>query len=353
MPGTGAEPAPADMASGTGEAVTVAGEMRRLLEQELAARPAPPIGDLVTESVRLGRRRRRNRRAAGVGIAAALATGAVLLGPTVVGVGLPVPGDGPPDVGAPGVGQPAAPAGSVTPDAKLAGATSIAPVSPATGEPTVRSGCDINGGTATVTALPAAPTEVANCPVAVWDLDIPPVAIGDTAPVTAEGALELLTRLLPAGRISGYAKGDPAESAGVAVQLQLDRGDGPLLIRFSLSADQLPDDVLAAGCAAGQICYPLANGGTVIFDDVSDACLGGRSVRYHRADGTLIRLDLARCRGGPARSTPLPTALTGQEALAVVLDPRWGGRLPADLVREGAVRFGELPVAEHPLTGTR
>ncbi|MDG4769829.1 hypothetical protein [Solwaraspora sp. WMMD792] len=310
--------------------------MRRLLEQELAARPAPPIGELVAESVRLGRRRRRNRRAAGVGIAAALATGAVLLVPTVVGVGLPVPGGGPPDVGAPGVGQPAAPAGS----------TSIAPVSPATGEPTVRSGCDVNGGTATVTALPAAPTEVANCPVAVWDLDIPPVTIGDTAPVTAEGALELLTRLLPAGRISGYAKVDPAGSAGVvAVQLQLDRGDGPLLIRFSLSADQLPDDVLAAGCAAGQICYPLANGGTVIFDDVSDACLGGRSVRYHRADGTLIQLDLARCRGGPARSTPLPTALTGQEALAVVLDPRWGGRLPADLVRKGSARFGELPVA--------
>ncbi|WP_148083313.1 hypothetical protein [Micromonospora sp. Llam0] len=321
--------------------------MRRLLEQELAARPAPPIGDLVAESVRLGRRRRRNRRAAGVGIAAALATGAVLLVPAVVGVGLPVPGGEPPDVGAPGVGQPVAPAGSVTPSAGPAEATSIAAAPPATGEPTVRSGCDVNGGTATVTALPAAPTEVANCPVAeVWDLDIPPVAIGDTAPATAEGALELLTRLLPDGRISGYAKGDPAGSAGaVAVQLQLDRGDGPLLIRFSVSSDQLPADALAAGCAAGQICYPLADGGTVTFDDVSDACLGGRSVRYHRADGTLIQLDLARCRGRPARSTPLPTALTGQEALAVVLDPRWGTRLPADLVREGLVRFGELPVA--------
>ncbi|WBB98588.1 hypothetical protein O7553_06630 [Solwaraspora sp. WMMA2059] len=324
----------------------MAGEMRRLLEQELAARPAPPIGDLVAESVRLGRQRR-NRRAAGIGIAAALATGAVLLVPAVVGGGLPVPGGAPADVGAPGVGQPVAPAWSVTPGADLAEATSIEPVPPAAGEPTVRPGCDVNGSSSTVTALPAAPTEVANCPVAeVWDLDIPPVAAGTTAPATAAGAVELLTRLLPAGRTSGYAKVDPAGSAGaVAVQLQLDRGDGPLLIRFSVSPDQLSEEALAAGCAAGQICYPLAGGGTVIFDDGAGTCLGGRSVRYHRADGTLIRLDLARCGGGPARSTPLPTALTGQETLAVVLDPRWGTRLPADLVREGDVRFGELPVA--------
>ncbi|MFY1633236.1 hypothetical protein ACN27F_08125 [Solwaraspora sp. WMMB335] len=330
----------------------MAGGIRRLLEQELAQQPAPPIGDLVIDSVRHGRRRRRLRRiAVGVGVGGtsgvAVATAAVLLLlPTLTDGGLPT-ADLVQPVAAPpaGTATPAAVAGSdssALPVAERIGGTPIdASARPVVSPP--RCGGQ-DSGRAESTAAVTPRTQIVNCPIPEeLNFSIPYVVGGPVAPATASGALDLLSALLPKGRTSGYAMGDARElgPGAVAVQVYLDRGDGPAMIRLWVYQDE-PADV--THCDIGELCYRLPDGGVIALYDIPDNCVDGRSVALHRADGIRIQLNLARCLVWNGRTNPpMPLALSTQEALTVVLDPRWGTELPAEYVKRGAERFTELP----------
>lgn len=318
----------------------MAGEIRRLLADELARQPAPPIGNLVADAIRHGRRRRRVRRAAATGLGmagAALATVAAMLVPAVLGGGSPPPAEM--------VAAPAAPesavAESVVPLPLAPTGTAVSTSAPADPVPIPLCGADDD------LAQTAPLTRVTNCPAA-EALIFPrhaasPWPSGQGAPATPQGVLELLSELLPPGRTSGYAQGDVRALApgAVAVQIYLDRGDGPGMIRLWLSQEKPPPE---PRCGAGELCYMLPDGGMVTLYDIADNCVNGRSMVLHRADGTRIQLNLARCLAWDGRDNPpAEPALTTQEALDIALDPRWGPELPQDIEKRGILRFAELP----------
>lgn len=216
---------------------------------------------------------------------------------------------------------------------------------PAVSVPTPQCGADI--GADDVSPQTAPLTRVTNCPAA-EALIFPrhaasPWPSSQGTPANPQGVLELLSELLPPGRTSGYAQGDVRGLAPgtVAVQIYLDRGDGPGMIRLWLSQEKPPAE---PRCGAGELCYVLPDGGMVTLYDIADNCVNGRSVVLHRADGTRIQLDLARCLAWDGRDNPpAEPALITQEALNIALDPRWGPELPLDITKRGMLRFTELP----------
>jgi hypothetical protein len=316
----------------------VAGEMKRLLADELARQPAPPIGNLIEESMRQGQRRRRLRRAiaAGAGMTgAAVATVMALLAPTVLGIGPQEP-DGK-------VAAPSAPETAVV-TLPVPPAEQVATPVPARSATTPTCGADPMPGTD-----PASPTPmsaVANCP-APEELTFPPSRPGSArtpgplAPAMPEGVLELLIELLPGGTSDHAGSAVTWTYSGtIGVQLYLVRDEAPGMIRLWLSHEEPKS---APHCGAGELCYALPDGSLVILYDSPDDCANGRSVVLHRTDGVRIHLSLVRCLaweiGGTKSVTP---ALTTQEALDIAIDPRWGAELPMEIVRRGAERFPNL-----------
>lgn len=311
----------------------MAGEMRRLLADELARQPAPPIGDLIEASIRQGQRRRRLRRAVAAGMAmagAAVATVVALLAPTVLGVGPPAP-DGM-------VAAPSAPETAVVtlpvPPADVA-----TPV-PTSSVMTVTCGTDLEPGS------PPPVFPVANCP-APEELTLPPSRPGGTrvsgqlVPATPEGVLELLSELLP-DETSDHAGSAVTWTASgtIGVQLSLVRDQAPGLIRLWLSQEE-PEST--PRCGAGELCYALPDGNLVILYDDPEDCANGRSVVLHRTDGIRIHLSLVRCLVWEVAGTrPVAPPITTQEALDIAIDPRWGADLPAEIVERGAERFSDL-----------
>jgi hypothetical protein len=264
----------------------VAEDLRALLRADLNAERPPPLGDVVAAAIRDGRRIRRRRRfltiSAGSVMAAALAAAAVLLG------------DGP-----------------------VAGRFEQAAVVPPQ----------------TVPIKPAAPTD----PPRARTLTIhsgTARADGLRRKATSAAMLHLLTLLLPPGRTSHYGV---ASDGDLHVQLYLDDGNGPAMVRVSL-------DKPAARVRAHE--SPRGSGTTVTIQHVRGNCLQSTVVDAEWPDGTLVQVDVATCLPSDgARTRPTRPALTAEQAIRVASDPRWGVTMDERLVRLGAQEFPErLPV---------
>jgi len=267
-------------------------ELRGLLRDELAAQRPPPLGDLVAVALRDGRRIRRRRRLAALGGGTAVA--GVLAATVALG-------------GQFGPVSRAVPAGAD--DDRIA----------ATARPTVsRAGpvgaTDDAGDRIVATARPTVPRA--------GDAPHPP-PLGEQVRATPEAMLVLLEGLLPAGRTSAAAKTGPRD---LHVQLYLDRGKGPGMIRVSVSGD--PRSGPRTGTPA------------VTVDSRPDNCIQSTVARARWPDGLTVQADLATCLAWDGRrNPPAPPALSKDEARAVVADPRWGTTMDAGLVRAGAERF--------------
>jgi hypothetical protein len=250
-------------------------ELRGLLRDELAAERPPPLGDLVAAALRDGRRIRRRRRLAALGGGTAVA--AVLA--VTVGSG--------------------SPSGLLT--TPLPAATAAAPA-------------DADG-------LP--PAEAADLPPAP---PAPPAAAAAKAPqarATPEAMLMLLEELLPPGRRSEHATTGQRD---LHVQLYLDRGKGPGMIRVSVSGDPRPG--------------PRTGTPVVSVDNRPGNCIQSTVVRAQWPGGLVVQADLATCLAWDGRrNKPAPQVLSGDEARSVVADPRWGPTMDAGLVRAGARQF--------------
>ncbi|WFE27399.1 hypothetical protein O7623_29955 [Solwaraspora sp. WMMD791] len=315
----------------------MASEMKRLLEQELLGQPAPPLGDLVATSIRQGRRRRRVRRVlATVGgvAAAALATVAALLAPAMLGAIATGPVD---EVAAPA----AAPPATLAVPAPTRGPATEAPAAPS---PTPRPRCGESDPVGLSASL-SPRIHVTNCPAPEsLDFDVVGPESGVVGPgpdttfatPTAEDALKLLLGLLPEGRTSDHATSAELwpRSGLSTVALHLDRGDGPGMIRLTISQ---ADPASASRCDAGQLCYTLPDGTAVVIYDLTDDCLAGRGLWVQRPDGIRVELNIARCQPWDGRTNP-PTepALTTQEALTIALNPQWGIWTPTEAVEPGS-----------------
>lgn len=152
----------------------------------------------------------------------------------------------------------------------------------------------------------------------------PSPAGGARVPATPEAMLVLLRDLVPPGRSGDFAKGGGKD---LRVQMSLDRGDGPGLIRVSVAG------------------YPSVTGTgrpEVTVQEMPDTCTQSVVVRADWPGGLTVQADLSTCRPSGSGSTPSPLALTGEEATAVVSDPRWGAAMDPALVRAGEQEFPDL-----------
>jgi len=150
-----------------------------------------------------------------------------------------------------------------------------------------------------------------------------PAPGSDQVRATPEAMLALLEELLPPGRTSDHTKAGPRD---LRVQLYLDRGDGPGMISVSVSGDPRPG--------------PRTGTPVVTVDSQGDNRIQRTVVRARWPGGPTVEADLAACLAGDGRRNP--PALTGDEARAIVADPRWGTTMDAGLVRAGAERFPQV-----------
>jgi hypothetical protein len=261
--------------------IIVTEELRSLLRDELNAERPPPLGDIVGTALRDGRRIRRTRRFAAIGggtAAAGVVAFALALG---------------------------APFGSVATHQQAAAPQSAA-------APQHGRGVQVTPSADPVPARTRATTRVAT-------------AGGGTllAKATPEAMLVLLKKLVPPGRTSGYGKSGDSD---LHVQMYLDRGKGPGMIRVSVNGRPQPE--------------PRTGKPEVTVDTLPDNCIQSRIVRAQWPDGLTVQADLSTCLAWDGKQNkPSVLAMTDDEASALVSDSRWGAIMDADLVRAGAKEF--------------
>src|SRR5262245_22157137 len=163
--------------------------------------------------------------------------------------------------------------------------------------------------------------------------DVVATAGPDRALATPAALLELLTRLLPAGPTSGFA--GEIDEDGIRVQVYLDRGSGPRLVRLRVTPRPGPtppclpesasplDTALPGWPPVGPAdptarptpevplpgaCQVLPDGSYLREFNRPEDCVEGRGVDVFRPDGGRVRIALSNC------VTPL--ALSTSEAVA-------------------------------------
>jgi hypothetical protein len=254
-------------------------DVRELFQRELPGLPEPPLGPLVRDSIRQGRRIRAVRR---ICAATVLAAGTAV----IVLVAVPLA---------------AVPTADVRPPAQaLAGTDGTPPA---------------GGGDEDVAA---------SSPV------------GRTA-ATPEGLLEVLLQGLPDGRTSHYAK----SSRGLHVQAFLhDARSNPGMVRIKVLGRP---DLLPAQMSTDPQSWTLPSGNTATVVGLPEDCTRSLHVEVSRPSGVVVAVDVGSClawsgfRLGRGR-----LALTQEQAVEIADDPRLSGRMSKDLITRGAKRAGEL-----------
>ncbi len=270
-------------------------EIRRLLAEELALESPPPIGDLVQESVRRGRRMRRTRAVwTGVG-ASGVALACVMAGVMVVAEASP-PRHADANLG-PSGSRHAAEAGTA-------------------------------GGSVPAPPISVAPTHASS----------PSADPGPQVNTTTRGMLALLSALLPAGQRS-----KPADTSdgSLFVALNLDRGQGVGMVRLNVTSTKTPPP--SNSCTPGDICRTLPDGNFVEIVDLPDNCIERHAVFLSRPDGVAVGILMSSCLSWDGTSNPPgQVVLSVDEAIAIADDSRWGATMPKSLVDSGQREFPNL-----------
>lgn len=283
-----------------------------MFREEMSAERQPPLGGLLEDAVREGRRARRTRRVwiglGGAGVAALAVTALVV-----------VPGGGP----------------------KQAVVPLKAPV------PVLAA-----SSTSTVIKQPAGPK----------------------SPVTDAAVIEQLARLVPAGKTSGYAGGPKEDGRYAFGQLYLDSGRGPGMIRVfvykgglsakacstkldpktvaakeralrAATSEEARKRVRAAFAAAMAQkrpgCRDLPHGGRAIVD--LNTATGGE-VTVDHGNGVVVDVFTPTWLAWNGRTNPPGrVTLTPEQALKIAAFPGWGAKMDSALVRKAASDYRSLP----------
>lgn len=165
-------------------------------------------------------------------------------------------------------------------------------------------------------------------------------------PTTAQGLLELLSRLLPSGEITGaYQLDGPA----IALAFRFTRGGQNDYISFSVA--EVDSEVMKRnGCAEfaeAAKCTVLANGATVrMFGD--GTCASPIRSTMQRLDRVLVMMTVSLCgylRFPPVPSPHRPTVGGGLKTVEIELltaDDQWGVTMRPDLVAAGREHYPTL-----------
>ncbi|WP_104814197.1 hypothetical protein [Kitasatospora sp. MMS16-BH015] len=262
-------------------------DFRSELSEEMSALTPPPLGDLVVEAARKGRRTRRLRAAVQVtGSALALAGVAVL---------------------ATGALRTAGPAQAVGPAA---------------------------GGTSASATPTAAPTPVKASPTP-WSPANPP----GTVTVSGAKVLSVLLDSLPAGtKTSGYAADDADGVNGSVAQAYLALPGGTGMVRVFVGTAN-PDAPCTGGCTTD------AKGQSVRVEHVPDNCIQSSVVWVRHLDGTSVTVQLSTCLAWDGKANkPGVLALTEEQAIALGGNPAFRNSMtPA----EGAAAAARFPGLGH------
>lgn len=289
-----------------------------MFREEMSAQQEPPLGGLLGDSVRDGRRVRRTRRVriglgAGTGLAAAVVAGVMVI--------------------------------SGTP----------AKTTSATGQPLAQ----------------VQPVLVASSTSSV--IKQPP---GPKSPTTDAAVVEQLVRLLPSGKTSGFA-GGPAEKGRIAFgQAYVDDGQGPGMVRVFVYQGGLSDKacngenntkvidfkeqaelrLVKDEAARKQIrekfnrlrkqpkpgCRDLPGGGRAQLD--ANGSTGEVSASVDHGKGIVIQvITTTWLAWNGTTNPPGRVALTQAQALKIAAYPGWGARMDSVLVSKAAADYPSLP----------
>ncbi|MFJ8041155.1 hypothetical protein ACIRBX_11685 [Kitasatospora sp. NPDC096147] len=266
-------------------------DFRADLDGELALLDEPPLGDLVGQAVRQGRRVRR-RRAAGALAGSVLAVAGVVM---VCGPLRPYTRD------------------TVT-------TVVMAPDQP----PDPRS------------ATPAAQPPPSATPS-------PTPSVVMSAPTTDSAVLVTLLRLLPPGlETSGYAAqpdGLPSSyTAGAQVQVRTAAGPGMVTVFVATTYSD-------TSCPTGFTCGTDPGGREVGIRHDANDCALDTVVKSRHADGTVVTVEVAGCVPGRDGTRPERGAapLSVDQAVALAADPAISYQVPEQVKREAAAAHPSLP----------
>lgn len=267
------------------ERTAVDESLRDRLAAELAEQPEPPLGDLVFDSLRQGKRLRLVRRA---GIA-----GSALVAVAVLAVGVVLGGH-------------------------LIGGTTHTP--PASGAPSPLLTTASPTPTTTGIAQPAGPR----------------------SPTTLAAMAYRFRQLVPGGGVmSNYYHSDPNDPYFLRFYLSRDHGPGQVQIEIATNSS-------VSTCSPGDsTCHDQfgPDGARVQVISNSGNCVETTSVSVDHGNGVVVTIYVATCLPwNGSTNPPCPPALTAEEAIAIAADPSWGPRMSSLLVAAGNAQFPSLAI---------
>jgi hypothetical protein len=258
--------------------------LRDRLAAELAEQPEPPLGDLVFDSLRQGKRLRLVRRAGIAG--SALAAVAVFVVGLVLG-------------------------------AHLIGGTSVPPATHAP-SPLL------------TTAPPTTTTSGIAQPA------------GPKSPTTLAAMAYRFAQLVPGGQLTSLYHSDPNNP--YALQFRLDRGHGAGEVQIDIAPNTpLGTCPIGGGLTCQNETAPGGAPAQVIGNSTN--CVETTSVSVDHGGGLVVTIYEATCLPwNGTTNPPCPPALTSQEAIAIAADPSWGTQMPSSLVAAADAKYSTFAI---------
>lgn len=325
------------MALSPSDEIALSHQFRTLADSETSPLAGAPLGDLVTGSLRLGRRRRRNRLLAQVAAATAAASVMVVAAVTVPGLllggtsaiepaalssqtaGSPVVDTGSPTAteSSSAAGEPTTPASPAASSGPPSGDPTSDPTlsDPTTSEPTA------SGATPRQSASPAAVsrTAVENQVIAA----LRAAGVSGRATTSAVPDSETLIEVNVAGaqgpgmfRIS-VVRGEPYDPADAEVRVIPD-APHPVITTAATGMKQ-------ATLADGTVAQVLPDGTTVTIQRIAGNCIQDQIITVNHPDGRSVYVGNASCLAWDgATNPPADRPLTTEQAVALASDPSLG-----------------------------
>ncbi len=325
------------MALSPSDEIALSHQLRTLLDSETSSLAGAPLGDLVTGSLRLGRRRRRNRMLAQV--AAATAAVSVMAVAAVTVPGLLLGGTSaiePAALSSQTAGSPAAGTGSPTPTGSSSAAgRPITPESPAvpSASPSVDPISDPSASDPTTsdpTASGASPRQ-----------STPSAAVSRTVVEN-----QVIAALRAAG-VSGRATTSAVPDSGTLIEVNVAGAQGPGMFRISVVRGEpydpadaevrvipdaphpvittAPDGMKQATLADRTVARVLPDGSTVTIQRIPGNCIQDQIINVTHPDGRSVYLGNASCLAWDGTTNPPANRpLTTEQAVALAADPSLG-----------------------------
>ncbi|GAA1958694.1 hypothetical protein [Kitasatospora viridis] len=312
-------------------------EFSSSLREELSRLSEPPIGDLVGQAARQGRRIRRFRTIGATAAVAAVATVTALFSGQLVGSG---------HTGAQGIG-PAAPVGaSVSASPNTSATPSAAPSTTPGASAAPSAGATPDAGSASPTPGGGQGSSApAGVPAST------PAAAGSDALVksTPASLLAAVVQSLPSGITTDHYYGDapqPPITLDPSVNLYLHSGGKTGRIGVSAYKADTPSSCttpegetgVSATCstdAAGEFVNVLSN---------PSNCIQNTTVTVYRHDGIAVSVDLSTCLDNSARGTSTP--LTQAQAVTLADSTLLNVVMPSSFVKAADTQYaGSIKVS--------